>query len=371
MSVHVWNNFFDNVAKYGVGATSGSSVFVENNYFLKTKKPILASLQGTDALGSGTFSGENGGMIKAYGNYFDRSTAHFSYYTQKSPSAKGYDAYETATRDGQVPETEKTLVGGTAYNNFDTDATLMYNYTAAAAEDVPALVTGYYGAGRMNHGDFRYTFSDNVGLDDSDSAYDTTLGGQLDNYKSSLVGFFGEESQGGEQGGGEQGGSQQGGSEQGGSQQGGSEQGGSQQGGGEQGGSQQGGENPDAAATILASFNGAPSNSMFTVSGDYGDGKITYNDVYYKKGVKLNSKGSITFTPTVNYNMTIIMGTAKDGRDIKINGVTTTVSGKLNATGLYYELEPIAITAGTEYVLTKGTAEGLVMLIKLEPIAAE
>ena len=72
MSVHVWNNYFDNVAKYGVGATSGSSVFVENNYFLKTKKPILSSLQGTDGLGSGTFSGENGGMIKAYGNYFDR-----------------------------------------------------------------------------------------------------------------------------------------------------------------------------------------------------------------------------------------------------------------------------------------------------------
>ena len=68
MSVHVWNNYFDNVAKYGVGATSGSSVFVENNYFKKTKKPILSSQQGTDAQGDGTFSGENGGMIKAYGN---------------------------------------------------------------------------------------------------------------------------------------------------------------------------------------------------------------------------------------------------------------------------------------------------------------
>lgn len=37
MSVHVWNNYFDNIAKYAVGATSGASVFVENNYFLKTK----------------------------------------------------------------------------------------------------------------------------------------------------------------------------------------------------------------------------------------------------------------------------------------------------------------------------------------------
>lgn len=29
---------------------------------------MMSSLQGTDALGEGTFSGENGGMIKAYSN---------------------------------------------------------------------------------------------------------------------------------------------------------------------------------------------------------------------------------------------------------------------------------------------------------------
>ena len=190
MSVHVWNNYFDNCAKYGVGATSGASVFVENNYFLKTKKPILASLQGTDALGSGTFSGENGGMIKSYGNYFDKTIANFKYYTQNAPASTGYDAYETATRDEQVPETEVTRQGGTKYNNFDTDASLMYTYTPVPAEEVPILVTGYYGAGRMNHGDFTYTFKDNVGNDDTDSAYDTTLGSMLDNYQSSFVGFF-------------------------------------------------------------------------------------------------------------------------------------------------------------------------------------
>ena len=184
MSVHVWNNYFDNCAKYGVGATSGASVFVENNYFLKTKKPILASLQGTDALGSGTFSGENGGMIKSYGNYFDKTIANFKYYTQNAPASTCYDAYETATRDEQVPETEVTKVGGTKYNNFDTDASLMYAYSPVPAEEVPILVTGYYGAGRMNHGDFTYTFKDNVGNDDTDSAYDTTLGSMLDNYHS-------------------------------------------------------------------------------------------------------------------------------------------------------------------------------------------
>ena len=193
MSVHIWNNYFDNCAKYGVGATSGASLFVENNYFLKTKKPILSSKQGTDALGSGTFSGEDGGMIKAYGNYFDKTIANFKYYTQSAPASTGYDAYETATRDEQVPETEVTKQGGTKYNNFDTDASLMYTYTPVEAELVPVVVTGYYGAGRLNHGDFIYTFKDNVGNDDTDSAYDATLGSMLDNYQSSLVGFFGDD----------------------------------------------------------------------------------------------------------------------------------------------------------------------------------
>ena len=347
MSVHVWNNYFDNVAKYGVGATSGSSVFVENNYFKKTKKPILSSQQGTDAQGSGTFSGEDGGMIKAYGNYFDKSISNFKYYTQKNPASTGYDAYETESRDEQVPETEVTRVGGTKYDNFDTNASVMYAYTAVAAADVPALVTGYYGAGRMNHGDFSYSFPDNVGNDTSDSAYDATLGGLLDNYKSALVGIFGDEnaSGGGDNGGGDNGGGDNGGGDNG---------------GGDNGGG-------DTEGVILATFDGAPSHSMFTVGGSYGDGKITYGGTYYKKGVKLNSSGSITFTPTKDYSMVLVLATAKDGRDVKINGEKTTVSGTTNTEGAYYEMEPIAITAGTEYVITKGSGESIVMIIKLTP----
>ena len=336
MSVHVWNNYFDNVAKYGVGATSGSSVFVENNYFLKTKKPILSSQQGTDATGSGTFSDENGGMIKAFGNYFDSTCKNFKYYTQNNPASTGYDAFETSTRDEQVPATEVTKVGGTPYNNFDTDAAVMYSYTAEAAADVPAIVTGFYGAGRMNHGDFTYTFPDNVGNDNDDSAYDATLGGLLDNYQSSLIGIFDEESSSWDGGSGEQG----------------------------------GGDEPTPEGAILASFDGAPSHTMFTIgsTSSYGDGKITYYGTYYKKGVKFDSKGSITFTPTKDYQMKLILGTAKGGRNVKINGTQTTVGGIENTEGKYYEMEPIFINKNTEYVLTKGSAEGLVMLIKLEPV---
>ena len=335
MSVHVWNNYFDNVAKYGVGATTGASVFVENNYFLKTKKPILSSLQGTDGLGSGTFSGENGGMIKAYGNYFDRTAAHFSYYTQNNPSTKGYDAYETTSRDEQVPATEQTLVGGTTYNNFDTNASLMYDYTPDAAADVPEIVKGYYGAGRMNHGDFTYTFNDNVGLDDDDSAYDATLGNLLDNYKSTLVGFFGEESE--------------------------------QPGGGDEPGP--GGDDPQPQeGAIFCSFDGSPSNSMFTAANNYGDGKITYEGTYYKKGQKMDTKGSITFTPQKNYNMIIVLATVKSGRDVNINNAKTTVGGTENTEGAYYEMQPIAVSAGTQYVITRGSTESIVMIIKLVPV---
>ena len=334
MSVHVWNNYFDNVAKYGVGAATGSSVFVENNYFLKTKKPILSSNQGTDALGSGTFSGEDGGMIKAYGNYFDRSAKNFRYYTQNTPASTGYDAYETTTRDEKVPESETTRQGGTTYNNFDTSASVMYDYEPDEAVNVPAVVTGYYGAGRMNHGDFTYTFKDNVGSDDDDSAYDTSLAALIDGYKPQMVSIFGDDS---EQGGGD-----------------------------EPGGDEPGGDDPEG--TIIATFNDSPSNSMFTVVGDYGDGKITYDGTYYKRGVKLNSKTSITFTPTQDYKMTIIMSTAKSGRDVTLNGTLLSVSGTENADGKYYVLEPVSITKNTQYTITKGSAEGLVMIIKLEPV---
>ena len=65
MTVHVWNNYYDGCSKYGIGATTGSSVFEENNYFRATKNPMLISLQGTDAKGDGTFSDEDGGMIKS------------------------------------------------------------------------------------------------------------------------------------------------------------------------------------------------------------------------------------------------------------------------------------------------------------------
>lgn len=190
MSVHVWNNYYDGCAKYGVGATSGSSVFVESNYFRATKDPKLISQQGTDAKGGGTFSGETGGMIKSYGNvYADKGAIpNYTPITQHE-SAASFDCYEVAARDEQVPGSVKALVGGTAYNNFDTNSTLMYTYKPAAATQVPAVVTGWTGAGRLGKGDFKWTFTSS---DDSSYAINAALSAAIDSYQSKMVGISAE-----------------------------------------------------------------------------------------------------------------------------------------------------------------------------------
>jgi len=299
---------------------------------------MLISMQGSDMDGGkGTFSSEDGGMIKSFGNMIVGGK-YVSYQQNKTE----FDAYEASTRDEKVPADVKAKQGARGYDNFDTDASLFYEYTPDQAEDVPGIVTGWLGAGRMGHGDFQWTF-DNA-TEDKNYAVIESLKKALQSYKSSLVGIFGDENaSSGEQGTG---------------------------GGEEPGGEEPGGETPTPTpeGTITATFDGTPSNSMFTMGGDYGDGNITYNGTSLKRGVKLNSKGSITFTPAKDYNMTIVLATAKTGRDVKVNGTVTTVSGTVNEAGAYYEMQPIAITAGTQYALTKGSAESIVMVIKLDPI---
>lgn len=186
MSVHVWNNYFDGVSKYGIGVTSGGNAFVESNYFRNCKCPMLISQQGSDPEGSaGTFSSEDGGMIKAFGNVIVGSS-RFVPHTQ---SASSFDAYVAAERRERVPDTYRSVHGAFAYSNFDTDTTLIYRCSPAPADSVPAIVTGPLGAGRMGHGDFRWTFNNAK----QDTNYDVIqeLKEALQDYRSSLVGFFG------------------------------------------------------------------------------------------------------------------------------------------------------------------------------------
>ena len=184
MSMHIYNNYFDGNSKYGVGMTYGGSAFVEQNYFRHCKYPMLISKQGTDATGSGTFSGENGGVIKSYGNVVNNAQSLVTY--QQNPSS--WDCWEASERNAQVPADVVAKAGGTCYNNFDTDTSVMYDYTPDAASDVPDIVTGAYGAGRMQQGDFQWTF-DNATQDTNDAVI-PGLKSALENYQSPWVGFF-------------------------------------------------------------------------------------------------------------------------------------------------------------------------------------
>ena len=162
MSVHIYNNFFDGNAKYGVGAAQNSSAFVENNVFENCKHPMLSSMQGSDIAGGdgGTFSDENGGIIKAYNNQITGQQSGEPVYYQDDNVE--FDAYLATSRDEVVPTSVKAKQGGTTYDNESLDPSNL-NATPEPVETVKDTVTKY--AGRVNGGDFEWTFTD---ADDTD-----------------------------------------------------------------------------------------------------------------------------------------------------------------------------------------------------------
>jgi pectate lyase len=211
-SAHIYNNYFDGVAKYGSGSTLGSSLFVEGNYFRNSKHPMLTSLQGTDiwdetnqvnnAGTMGTFSGEAGGSIKAFNNTFDASNGtnnmRFVAYNDPNPlynisgkisSTTDFDAYVATTRGETVSSAVKSKSGANTYNNFDTDATLyVKNLTIEQPATAKTKVTQY--AGRVSGGDLKWTFDNSI--DDTSSIVITALKSALTNYTGALVAVQGE-----------------------------------------------------------------------------------------------------------------------------------------------------------------------------------
>ncbi len=187
-SAHVYNNYYDGNSKYGVGSTMGSSVFVEGNYFRNCKYPILTSKQGTDvANGSvGTFSGENGGVVKAFNNFM---TGQKSFIPYSATASSQFDAYVSSSRNETLGTNIKAFLGGGTYNNFDTSASL---YVSSLVPDAPAVArdkTMQY-SGRVSGGDISWTF--NNATDDTSDAVNPGLMALLQNYTSSLVSVQGE-----------------------------------------------------------------------------------------------------------------------------------------------------------------------------------
>ena len=303
MSVHMYNNYYLHNDVYGVGATMGSSVFMESNYFDATKRPIMSSRQGTDAKGDGTFSGENGGLIKAYGNVFANKPDNFSYvpYAENNTS---FDAYEVSAPSEQVPSSVKTLVGGTSYDNFDTNPSLMYAYAADKATDVPSIVEGFYGAGRLNHGDIDFVIPDETVVTNGHQQPLPALASILDSYTSGVVKVFGESNAAGE--GGSTGGSSEGGST-----------------GGSTGGTEGGSTVTPIEGTVLVTFTGSkPSSDIVTVSGNYSTSKgtATIDGTSYSTCVKMESATNISVTVDKKVTMTLYFSSADTKTNAKIDG---------------------------------------------------
>ena len=299
MSVHMYNNYYLHNDVYGVGATMGSSVFMESNYFDSTKRPIMSSRQSTDAKGDGTFSGEKGGLIKAYGNVFANKPDNFSYipYAENNTS---FDAYEVSDPSEQVPSSVKTLVGGTSYDNFDTNPSLMYAYVADKAADVPAIVEGFYGAGRLNHGDIDFVIPDETVVTNGHQQPWPALASLLDSYTSGVVKVFGESNaagEGGSTGGGETGGST--------------------------GGTEGGSTVTPIEGTVLVTFTDSkPSSSLVTVSGNYSTSKgtATIDGTSYSTCVKMESATHISVTVDKKVTMTLYFSSADTKTNAKIDG---------------------------------------------------
>ena len=346
-SVHVWNNYYDGVAKYGVGVTMGASVFVESNYFRNTKYPMMISLQGTDAKGDGTFSGENGGVVKAYGNIFAEKGSYFSYITWKQ-SNTDFDAYEVDSPSEKVPSTVVAKKGSTSYNNFDTDASKMYTYTPDATVDVPAKVTGFYGAGRLNQGDIHYTF--NNATDDADYGRCAGLDAILTSYKTNFVGIFGDENASS----GETGGSGSG--EGSGEGEGGST-------GGSTGGTEGGSTVTPIEGTVTCSFtaNGkeaVPSNSAFVLTGSAKSVKAeetVIEGTTYSASLKMESNTEVSFTTSQKMTLYVYYGASGTKTNVKVDGVKQTGTPTT-----------VVLEAGA-HKITKGDAT-TIALIKLVPV---
>lgn len=348
MSVHMYNNYYQHCDVYGIGATSGSSIFMESNYFDAVKRPIMSSLQGTDAMGDGTFSGEKGGLIKAYGNVFANKPNNFSYITYANNNTS-FDAYEVSDPSEQVPASVKTLVGGTSYNNFDTNSSLMYVYAADKAADVPAIVEGFYGAGRLNHGDIDFVIPDETVVTNGHQQPWPALASILDAYTSGVVKVFGESNAAGE------GGSTGGGSGDGGGT------------GGSTGGTEGGSTVTPIEGTVLVTFTDSkPSSSIVTVSGNYATNKgtATIDGTSYSTCVKMESATNISVTVDKKVTMTLYFSSADTKTNARIDGKKPAeVNAVIDSTA---KTMTVTLDAGSHTITKQDTCN--LFGIKLVPI---
>lgn len=186
---HVYNNYYDGNAMYGIGAAVKTSVFSENNYYRNCSRPMIIASQGSDCWDEatqsyktkGTLSGQIGGMIKSYGDVIIGAKRFFDQNTMPHPGH--FDAYTAASRDEVVPDTTCAYSGGATYNNFDTNSEIMYDYEVDTPDEAVEKIKKY--AGRVDGGDFKWEFDNSV--DDTDHGIIQGLLEGLTNYKQGVI----------------------------------------------------------------------------------------------------------------------------------------------------------------------------------------
>jgi pectate lyase len=321
-SVHVYNNYYDGNSKYGIGAANGGpSIFAENNYFRHCKYPMLISMQGSDVWNASkgandysnnpTFSKEDGGIIKAYGNYIEQASRFIPYNAAGSGTpnpAVDFDAVVVSSRDETIPSSVKTVYGNYTYNNFDTNASIMYPYTIQSPEEAKADVMQY--AGRVNGGDLKFTFD---ASEDTNAEIIPALENAVKNYTSSVLAIGGTDVSGG----------------------------------GDNGG---GGA---VTGSLICHFTGKQvSNAAFSVTGNFSDskGSVSVGGVTYSDCLKMESATSVRFTISEPMTLTLIFATTEGGKKVKIDGTNYTTDAQGIAT--------VTLEAG-EHEITKGDSINL------------
>lgn len=194
-TAHIYNNYYDGMSVYGIGCTEVSNAFIECNHFRNVQRPMMIAGQGTDRIyasepDKGTFSGQPGGMSKAYNNKVEVSTVELRLQYQDT-DAQQFDAWIVTNRNEKVPETVHAYKGGHVYDNFDT-AEGMYISAPDTPELVADVVTKW--AGRTDGGDFHWTFDNSI--DDKSHDVNTELKAAVTNYKSSILSIQGIETGG-------------------------------------------------------------------------------------------------------------------------------------------------------------------------------
>lgn len=336
-TAHIYNNYYDGNATYGIGCTEFSNAFIEANHFRNVQRPMMIAGQGTDRIyasdpDKGTFSGQGGGMSKAYNNKVECDFELRLHYQDYDPQQ--FDAWLVEKRSDKVPETAKAYKAvsgyteGHVYDNFDTTEG-MYSSTPDAPEQVAEIVITY--AGRMNGGDIKWTF-DNA-TEDRNHDIIPALKEAILAYESKVVSIQGDGEKPADEGGGEE-----------------------------------GGDNPTPTPIevtqggyVIDLINDA--SKGFTIVGQTSNSKgtVTIGGTTYNECVKMGSSSSITFSIAQPMNLTLYFANSA-GKRIKINEMPEiTIPDN--------DIVTTTLTEAGTYTIKRTSSESYLYYIALSPVA--